>query len=139
MITNKLFLLLFKQKIGKPEPPAGRIKVRKVTKESVLLEWNKPYSSGGVRLHGYVIEYRETESHVWNRAATVDGFTTNITISGLKESREYLFRVISVNEYGESDPLEVDFSVKPLRIAGEFLCFSIVVTFLLLCDNAVFW
>jgi hypothetical protein len=42
---------------------------------------------------------------------------TSCTIKGLKEHKEYLFRVISVNAVGESVPLEVDFSVRPLREA----------------------
>lgn len=105
--------------LGKPEPPSGRIKVRKVTGDSVVLEWNSPYSTGGVRLMGYLIEYRDTDSHMWSKAASVDSFTSSITISGLKDNKEYLFRVIAFNEFGESDPLEVDLAVRPLKRAGN--------------------
>ena len=65
------------------------------------------------------MEYRDLESRLWSRAASVDALTRTITISGLMENQEYLFRIVAVNEVGESDPLEVDLTVRPQRRAGE--------------------
>jgi len=102
---------------SRPEPPSGRLRVRKVTRESVVIEWGSPSDDGGSRITSYLIEYRETDAVRWHRAAMIDSKHSSCTIKGLKEHKEYLFRVISVNSFGESLPLEVDFSVRPLREA----------------------
>ena len=102
----------------KPEPPSGRLQVRKVSHESVVIEWNISSDDGGRRISRYRVEYRDNDDLAWHLAATVDGYTTSCTVSGLKENREYLFRVVASNEIGESDPLEVDLAVRPQRQAG---------------------
>ena len=103
---------------GRPEPPSGHIKVTKVSLDSVILEWRPPYDDGGYRVLHYIVEYRDLDSRLWSRAAVVDAYTRTVTISGLVEAVEYLFRIFAVNEVGESDPLEVDLTVKPHRRAG---------------------
>jgi len=102
---------------SRPEPPSGRLKVRKVTGDSVVIEWNRPSDTGGSRILNYIVEYREVEHVRWFRSAIIDGETYNCTIRGLKDFKEYLFRVISVNSYGESFPLEVDMAIRPIREA----------------------
>ena len=57
---------------GVPDPPSGGIRVRKVDKDSVDLEWGAPRYDGGSRLQGYVIDFREGDSFKWNRSATCD-------------------------------------------------------------------
>ncbi len=101
--------------LTKPEPCAGRLKVRKVTKDSAIIEWNRPRDDGGCRILNYIIEYRDVEHMFWNRAAIVDTYSQSCEISGLKENKDYLFRVIALNELGESDPLEADLAIRPLR------------------------
>ena len=104
---------------GRPEPPSGHIKVAKISPDAVVLEWNPPYDNGGQRIVHYTVEYRDLNSRLWSRAATVDAYTRTVTISGLVENVEYLFRIIAVNEIGESDPLEVDLTVRPQRKVGK--------------------
>ncbi len=93
-----------------------------MTKDSVLLEWNTSSDDGGCRIISYVIEYRDVDSLRWSRAAAVDAHTRSCTVQGLREGKEYLFRVCTVSDAGESEPLEVDFSVRPLRQAGKYRC-----------------
>lgn len=57
---------------SRPEPPAGRLRVRKVTRESVVIEWSAPSDDGGSRVLSYLIEYRDTDSVRWHRAAMID-------------------------------------------------------------------
>ena len=102
-----------------PESPAGRIKVRKVTSDSVDLEWSAPLDDGGSKILSYIVEYREVDSLYWHQAAAVDYFTRACSISGLKDDCDYLFRVITVTDYGRSIPLEVDLAVRPARRSGQ--------------------
>ena len=59
--------------ITRPEPPSGRLMVRKVTGDSVVIEWNSPTDTGGSKIINYIIEYREVEQLRWSRAAIMDG------------------------------------------------------------------
>lgn len=90
-----------------------------MTTDSVALEWNAPFDDGGIRITSYVIEYKDLDAMYWQRAATVDGYTRNATVRGLRESQDYLFRVFAVNELGESEPLEIDMAMKPVKYAGQ--------------------
>ena len=103
---------------GKPESPAGRLKVRKVTANSVSLEWNTPYDDGGRQITAYIVEYRPRDVTRWQRASFVDTYTRTCTVSGLQENNEYLFRVSAVNDVGQSEPNETDLPVMLLRDAG---------------------
>ena len=102
-----------------PEPPAGRIKVRRVTSDTVDLEWGVPFDDGGSKILRYIVEYREIDSFYWNEAVIVDYSTRSCTISGLKENCDYLFRIITETDYGRSIPLEVDLALKPARRSGK--------------------
>ncbi len=212
---------------GKPQPPSGRIRVRRVTSDSVMIEWNAPLDDGGRRILKYIVDYRDVDRCVatrhdtgsrhatfqqriwlhdalnltevedvknksvrsgdvsvevlhhwydltahlarsthmlnltevkvpnipgscssvdvpacvsllntclcgqeykipqflcslyWQRATTTDTYTKSCHVTGLKEGREYLFRVIAVNELGESEGLESDLAVRPIRVQGE--------------------
>ena len=66
----------------------------------------------------------------WQRATTTDSYTKSCHITGLKEGREYLFRVIAVNDIGESDGLESDLAVRPIRVQGKKLKVFLSVQFL---------
>ena len=114
---HKLIFVIFSP--GRPEPPAGRLKIRKVNRESVIIEWNAPGDDGGRRITDYIVEYREVDSLMWHRMAILDGYTRSCTVAGLEDDTDYMFRVIAVNEIGDSDPLEVDLAVRPLRTAGK--------------------
>ena len=102
-----------------PEPVSGRIKIRRVTSSSVIIEWNAPHDNGGSRITGYIVEYREIDQFRWMRAGATDAFTQSLEFGRLREGHEYLFRVIACNAVGESDAVEVDMAVRPLRERGE--------------------
>ena len=100
-----------------PDPPAGRIRVHKLAKDRVELDWSPPRWDGGRPIMGYVIDFREGDQLYWHRAATCDALTCQANVVGLTEGHEYLFRVMAFNEIGESDPLEVDLAIMPQREA----------------------
>ena len=96
----------------RPSPPSGRITISKISSDTVILEWNPPRDvSGRRRVTHYDVEYRDFRSHSWTSAATVDAYTRTVTISGLVENVEYIFRIFSVNDLGRSDPIEVDLTL----------------------------
>jgi len=98
---------------GKPSPPSGRLRVRRSGESgsAVTLDWSAPLEDGGSRITSYVVEYRDADSIAWQRAALVDGLTTTVTVRGLRDSGDILFRVYAINEFGSGYPLETDSSV----------------------------
>ena len=64
-----------------------------------------------------MIEYKDMDSVMWQRAAVVDGYTRSVAVHGLRDAAigDYLFRVTAVNEMGASEPLETDVTVRPSR------------------------
>ena len=104
---------------ARPGPPSGRVTVSKISTDTVILEWNPPRDvSGRYRVEHYVVEYRDFRSHSWTTAASVDAYTRTVTISGLVENVEYIFRIYAVNKMGQSDPVEVDLTLTHDRRKG---------------------
>ena len=95
--------------------------MRRITDNSVDIEWNTPYDDGGRHITGYHIECRDADaaSSSWQRVASVDAYSRFCTVTGLRERHNYLLRVFSVNEQGTSDALEIDAPVTILMEAGE--------------------
>jgi len=101
----------------KPSPPSGLLKAKRLAGGSVLLEWGAPLDDGRSRITGYDVEYRDLDSLVWQRAASVDGYTRSTTVRDLRDSREYVFRVRAVNDRGTSDWLEMDVGLRSVRVS----------------------
>ncbi|KAK7507540.1 hypothetical protein BaRGS_00001475, partial [Batillaria attramentaria] len=104
-----------KSPYDKPSKPVGPIKFSDIKQDSVTLTWQAPDSDGGLPLKNYIIEYRDARRTTWMRAGTVGKDTTTFTCANLTEGNEYTFRVIAVNDEGESPPLESKETVKPQR------------------------
>ncbi|KAF3843790.1 hypothetical protein F7725_002639 [Dissostichus mawsoni] len=91
--------------ITPPSMPAAPEVVDK-TKHSVTLAWTPPEKDGGSPVKGYIIEIQDEGSSGWQRVNDVDSLipTTEFTMPSLRELKRYYFRVIAVNDIGESDP-----------------------------------
>ena len=74
---------------------------------------------------GYVVEYRESDGVAWQRGASVDGYARTATVHGLREGREYLFRVHAVNEHGRGEWLEMDVALRSVKYTGQCWSFFI--------------
>ena len=70
----------------------------------VSLTWQKPRFDGGGHILGYYIEKKDSNSDSWVRVNGVPSPAAIFNVSNLIEEREYDFRVIAVNEAGESKP-----------------------------------
>ena len=69
------------------------------------LSWERPRSDGGGRLLGYYIEKKDSTSDNWIRVNHNPSPANIFNVPNLIEDREYDFRVIAVNEAGESPPV----------------------------------
>lgn len=83
-----------------PEPP----KPDRITKDSVTLSWRPPRSDGGSKLRGYILQKRPKDSDDWTDVNISPIDDTVYTVSKLKEGEEYQFRLIAVNDVGNSEP-----------------------------------
>lgn len=70
-------------------------------------------------MKNYVIEYRDARRTNWMRAGSVPAGTTSFKCANLIEGSDYFFRIIAVNDEGESQPLESKETIKPQREISE--------------------
>ncbi|XP_053200690.1 twitchin-like isoform X3 [Panonychus citri] len=92
---------------GLPGPPVGPLGVADVTAHSAALSWRPPTHNGGCKVTHYVIERKETSMGQWVTVASMCRDTSTV-VQGLTQNGEYLFRVMAVNENGQSIPLVGD-------------------------------
>lgn len=91
--------------LDRPSPCEGPLHITGVAEDRCTLVWRAPLHDGGSPVTHYVIERRETSRLAWtvvsNRCET-----TCYKVTKLLEGNEYMFRVMAVNSYGISEPLE---------------------------------
>lgn len=103
---------------GLPSRPKGPLEIIKVSYDYVDLEWKAPESDGGTPIKKYTIDYRSASRLCWLKGINVEANVNVCRILGLVEGTEYYFRVIAVNEEGESPPLETTETATPTREIG---------------------
>ena len=86
-----------------PEAP-DMPRVEKVTKDSVTLTWRKPFNDGGSKITGYIVQKRPKDGKDWITCTKYPCPDTRFTVPGLTEGEELEFRIIAVNDVGESPP-----------------------------------
>lgn len=81
--------------------------------EAITVQWKPPKDDGGSCLEGYILEKRAKGGSKWQRVpGHIGPSDTRATAKNLDEGAEYEFRVIAVNESGESKPLVTSELVK---------------------------
>ncbi|WKY05591.1 hypothetical protein Q1695_006081 [Nippostrongylus brasiliensis] len=83
---------------GKP----GRPEITDYDADRIDLAWDPPHKDGGAPIEGYIVEVRDPDTKEWKEIAKVPD--TNASIKGLKEGKEYQFRVKAVNKAGVGHP-----------------------------------
>ena len=78
--------------------------IKKINKDFVILNWEKPSSDGGSPLTGYCIERKERNSLLWVKANESLIRSLEYTCFGLIEGLEYTFRVSALNQAGQGKP-----------------------------------
>lgn len=76
------------------------------TKHSVTLSWKPPERDGGSPIKGYIIQIQDEGKSDWVQVNDPGTFhpTTEFTVPSLRELKRHRFRIIAVNDIGESDP-----------------------------------
>ena len=101
--------------------------IQEVGGDFVSLTWEKPSSDGGGRIMGYIIEKKDANYDSWSRVNQVPSPATIFNVANLIEDREYEFRVIAVNEAGESKAASTVRKVKVKDPKGELCHLSLSV------------
>ncbi|CAH1103156.1 unnamed protein product [Psylliodes chrysocephalus] len=84
---------------GKPE----NLRADEFAGDALTLYWQPPKDNGGAEITNYIIEKKEAKSQTWSK---VSSYVTVpfVRIRNLTLGKEYDFRVIAENQYGQSDP-----------------------------------
>ncbi|CAA98064.2 Twitchin [Caenorhabditis elegans] len=85
---------------GKP----GRPEITDFDADRIDIAWEPPHKDGGAPIEEYIVEVRDPDTKEWKEVKRVPD--TNASISGLKEGKEYQFRVRAVNKAGPGQPSE---------------------------------
>lgn len=104
LVTNEA--ILAKNPFDKPDEP-GRPEITDYDNQSVELTWTKPGFDGGSPITSYILQKRlkGNRGDLWENCglhADVDNLVAKV--GDLVEKQEVQFRVIAVNEGGESKP-----------------------------------
>jgi titin len=110
-----------KNPYDRPSPPLN-VKPGEVTKSSIELVWEPPLNDGGSPITAYKIERRNPKTMKWvpmDNLGRITQCKTTIT-DGIKEGKEYEFRVVACNAAGDSDPsLASPLIVAKTKIIGD--------------------
>lgn len=92
--------------LDRPKPPTN-LYTDEFAGDALTLYWTPPKDDGGVPITNYIIEKKEANSSTWTK---VSSYCTVpfVRIRNLVIGKEYDFRVIAENKYGQSDPATTD-------------------------------
>uniref|UniRef100_A0A3B4AB80 Titin n=1 Tax=Periophthalmus magnuspinnatus TaxID=409849 RepID=A0A3B4AB80_9GOBI len=91
--------------LDRPSICEGPLHVTGVAEDRCTLAWRAPLHDGGSAVTHYVIERRETSRLAWTVVCS-SCTAPCYKVTKLLEGNEYTFRVMAVNKYGTSEPLE---------------------------------
>ncbi|KAJ4936472.1 hypothetical protein JOQ06_001064, partial [Pogonophryne albipinna] len=90
-----------------PDPPVDAVVVNK-TDSSITIQWSPPDSDRPVPIKCYFVERRKVGTQTWQRCNSGETIlSTEITVCSFKEEATYQFRISAMNDFGQSDYLEV--------------------------------
>ena len=93
--------------VDRPSPPGRPLDCFDITPETCTLSWRPPADDGGSPITNYVVERFDVAGGYWNKISSfVKGLQYDVM--GLEPNKRYSFRVRAENQYGVSDPLELD-------------------------------
>ncbi|KAJ8977333.1 hypothetical protein NQ317_018615 [Molorchus minor] len=97
---------------GKPE----NLRADEFAGDALTLYWQPPKDNGGAEITNYIVEKKEAKSQTWSK---VSSYVTVpfVRIRNLTLGKEYDFRVIAENQYGQSEPAVTS---EPIRARHPF-------------------
>ena len=95
-----------------------------ITKNGMSVKWVEPEWDGGSPITGYWLEMSSPDSTRWSRVnrKPIESGKRMYKIGGLKEGRDYIFRVAAENLAGIGDwsePSEPEIAKDPLSVPGR--------------------
>ncbi|KAK3103159.1 hypothetical protein FSP39_016894 [Pinctada imbricata] len=87
-----------------PSDPPSEPEVIDYDKDYAELSWQPPARDGGAPIEKYIIEKREKPNTNWEKGVEVPAAENTGTVDGLKEGKEYEFRIMAKNRAGNSEP-----------------------------------
>lgn len=97
--------IIAKNEFDEPDAP-GKPNIMDWDRDHVDLQWAEPKNDGGAPLSEYIVQKKEKGHPYWTNVLHVPPNKNNATVSDLTEGQEYEFRVIAVNQAGQSEPSE---------------------------------
>ncbi|XP_022091183.1 twitchin-like isoform X3 [Acanthaster planci] len=94
-----------------PDSP-GKPVIDEVDKGFIRMSWERPENDGGAKILGYNVEKREEDSE-WEQCNNFLVKDTKMSLSNLRDTVEYQFRVIAKNAAGLSAPSRPSNAVIP--------------------------
>lgn len=82
-----------------PHPPT-EVQVSTVTKDSMVVTWERPTNDGGSPIQGYIVEKRDKDGVRWTRCNKRTVSELRFRVTGLIENHSYEFRVAAENAAG---------------------------------------
>ncbi|MFM7077056.1 MAG: fibronectin type III domain-containing protein, partial [Planctomycetaceae bacterium] len=100
----------------KPLAPAGKPTslVANGGDASATLSWTAPVETGGAPITDYRIQYSTNGGTTWTTFPHAPSTATTITVTGLANGVEHVFRVAAVTEYGPGLSSDVSIVVVPM-------------------------
>lgn len=86
-----------------PDAPCN-VEVSNITKESMVITWERPTNDGSNAIIGYIVEKRDKEGVRWTRCNKRVVSELRFRVTGLLENRSYEFRVSAENAAGVGKP-----------------------------------
>uniref|UniRef100_A0A3B5BAE1 Titin n=1 Tax=Stegastes partitus TaxID=144197 RepID=A0A3B5BAE1_9TELE len=87
-----------------PSDPPQQPEVTTITKDSMVVCWDRPEHDGGSRINTYIIERRDKTGLRWVKCNKRTVTDLRFKVSGLTLGHEYEFRVLAENNAGLSQP-----------------------------------
>uniref|UniRef100_A0A8C2FGS8 Titin n=1 Tax=Cyprinus carpio TaxID=7962 RepID=A0A8C2FGS8_CYPCA len=97
--------VLAKNPFNKPGPPSTP-EASAITRDSIVLTWERPEDDGGSQIDGYVLEKRDKEGIRWTKCNKKRLNDLRFRATGLTEGHFYEFRVSAENAAGVGTPSE---------------------------------
>ncbi|KPU74929.1 uncharacterized protein Dana_GF19006, isoform G [Drosophila ananassae] len=97
--------IIAKNEFDEPDAP-GKPNIIDWDRDHVDLQWAEPKNDGGAPLEEYIVQKKEKGYPYWTNVLHVPPNQNNAKVSELTEGQEYEFRVIAVNQAGQSEPSE---------------------------------
>ena len=84
----------------------------------VALTWTAPTSNGGNAISNYDVQYSSNSGSTWTSFSHTASTATSLTVTGLTNGVDYLFRVAAINGWGRANFATTPTTYNPFTLPG---------------------